>query len=128
MIANIIVIDYAFTLDRRLRLILTGPVVSLCPGWENVDSIDDGEDGGRWDGDDTNDDQDRCAPAQLHPDRRTWRRRCRFRPTSGDTFFLPFQVLFISLVNILLVEEISQHLKTFLTLTTVTLLSPFLII
>ena len=50
MIANIIVIDCAFTLDRRLRLILTGPVVSLCPGWGNVDSIDDGEDGGRWDG------------------------------------------------------------------------------
>ena len=46
MIANIIVIDCAFTLDRRLRLILTGPVVSLCPGWENVDSIDVGEDGG----------------------------------------------------------------------------------
>ena len=42
--------------------------------------------------------------------------------TSGDTFFLLFQVLFISLVNIMLVEEISQHLKPFLTLTTVTLL------
>ena len=89
MIANIIVIDYAFTLDRRLRLILTGPVVSLCPGWENVDSIDDGEDGGRWDGDDTNDDQDRCAPAQLHPDSRGRRGRRGFWETSGSLSIAP---------------------------------------
>ena len=103
MIANIIVIDCAFTLDRRLRLILTGPVVSLCPGWENVDSIDDGEDGGRWDGDDTNDDQDRCAPAQLHPDSRGRRGRRGFWETSGSLSIAP-----CSIKIFLLPEDLKQ--------------------
>ena len=92
MIANIIVIDCAFTLDRRLRLILTGPVVSLCPGWGNVHSIDVGEDGGRWDGDDTNDHQDRCAPAQLHPDSRGRRGRRGFWETSGSLSIAPCSI------------------------------------